>query len=252
MGKAETINTRDFLLQQCEDAKMKLAFFDFQEIEIQRMEFASAQDEELQQLFEHSKPMDFEFIQREIMKTRVKKASMGLLRFMKSAAMLVSILITIATISMASCFALVPEFQLHVRDFLINMTEEYTEIEIVPNYLINIPDNWSGDYYPSFIPEGYVLDQTGDETASSFFVEYINSEQKRIAFFELDGDSRINIDTENAKTSVLTIHDTDALAVEKIGKSTISWTEYNRCFIVVIDDELSQAIAVARSVKRVK
>ena len=252
MGKAETINTRDFLLQQCEDAKLKLAFFDFQEMEIQRMEHASTQNEELQQLFEQSKPEAFELIRREIRKTRIKKDLIGLVHFMKSAFMFVSIVVTFATIGVASCFALLPEVQSNVRGLLINMTGKYTEIGVDPNYLINIPDSLAGDYYPPFIPEGYVLDQTGNETASSFFVEYTNSEQKRMTFFELDGDSRVNIDTEDAKTSVLAIHDMDAFVVEKAGKSTLSWTEYNKCFIVVIDDELSQAIAVARSVKRVR
>ena len=254
MEKAESFNTRELLLQQCEAAKLKLAFFDFQETEIQRMELAFEQDEELQQLFEYSKPKVFELIRHRIRSTKIKKTSIELLRRMKSVVMFVFVVIAIVTISAASCFALVPEFQSNVRGLLINMTGKYTEIsvDLNPNYLINIPDSWAGDYFPSYIPEGYVLDQTGDETASSFFVEYTNSEQRRMAFFELDVDSRINIDTENAKISVLTIHDADALAVEKTGKSTISWTEYNKCFIVVIDGELSQAITVARSVKRVR
>lgn len=122
--------------------------------------------------------------------------------------------------------------------------EEYTSYELVKTQeYIEVPQDWEGDFYPTYIPEGFAFC-----SISSMGVCYMNDEGSVLVFDENLYGGQVKIDTEAAELSAAHINGSEAMIVEKDGIVTVIWSANNRCFVIELQGAKEEALRVATSV----
>lgn len=125
--------------------------------------------------------------------------------------------------------------------------EIFTEVRLTPNeeFEMDVPEGWTGDYYMAYIPEGYELYHIYDEMAEAV---YLRSDEEYLRFGEFDEDWVTLLDTEDAEVSYSTVHDCEAMIIEKCGRTTVAWTEADKLFIVKLCGDVETALNIAKNV----
>ncbi len=116
-----------------------------------------------------------------------------------------------------------------------------------PEKRVIVPEGWQGEYYPTYIPEGYEFsyyDGTG--------VYYRNSAGDKLYFDENLYGRRRFVDTETSTVSYMTLNGSEVMVVEKSGLITIVWSIDERYYCVGIEDEKALALKVAASVEMIE
>lgn len=108
---------------------------------------------------------------------------------------------------------------------------------------LEVPSGWSGCYYPTWIPDGYVLTGVFDDS-----VVYQNRAGTELRFCDSGPDARWTVDTENAEVESVTINGRPAVLIRKGIWSTIVWSIDNRCLIVDCAGTKDTALTIAKSV----
>lgn len=144
--------------------------------------------------------------------------------------------------------AAIPSIRIEVLKFITIIDERYTTFgfETTGTYM-DIPAEWEGYYYPSFIPNGYELSET-----LHCEVEYMNTDGNVVCFAEMDSDTCGTIDTENAAVEFCQINGRSALIVEKGEWITILWNIDNRSLMIHYSGEETEAIKIAESVRMIR
>lgn len=158
-------------------------------------------------------------------------------------------------IGLTTAFASSASFRVQVYTMLAQDYGEYTAISMkaTPEDAFDVPEEWGGDYYPSYIPDGFEMTDIENAFNRIFSVEYRNSENIRLDFDDSPLTMEMNIDTENAFVYDIDIHGEQALVAVKPEHVIIVWSEYNRIFTVSLDGEDEEtALQVAKSVKRIQ
>ena len=172
-----------------------------------------------------------------VIREHVKKA-------MKVAAGILVIISLIAPFAIAN----VEYIRVRVMKLLIEIQEDHTDISIQEDEAasFDVPVEWRGEYFPSYIPEGYSMSKI-----YKIFdhIEYENQEGDRISFIEYTEDTEIGADSEDAEISYSQINGNTAIVIHK-GDWQIIWTNGEK-IIEVIADDYDVAMKVANSVKRV-
>ncbi len=251
-NQSPALCTREQLLQECEEARLRIAFFDLQESEIEAYEAIANKDECVANLATEKQSTALELIRRRTKAIRTKRFGRNALVATQRLAKVVAVVIAIIVLGLTTVFAVTPSFQIAVRDLLIRVTDQYAEIGIKDNRTMIVPQGWTGEYFPSYIPKGFRLQQKSENAMAFSFVEYKDATGKFIIYFEAQEGSRSNIDTEGARITTTTVHDHEAMVVEKENRITVSWVEDERYFVIMFDGEMSEAISIARSVQRVR
>lgn len=160
----------------------------------------------------------------------------------------------IATITLAGCtaFAASETVRVYLLHWIVQTTDEYTKLSLAPSETdyVNIPDEWEGSYYPTYIPEG--LKQ---KSATPYSIDYSHGDSLLPAFVfaEFDEGSVVQVDTEGAKIKQIMIH--GQLGYISIKGSTIYvyWKEGTRYFVLTFRDISEQmALKVAESVTQIR
>lgn len=203
-------------------------------------------------------------------RARADKAPRLFLRTLRAAAAVV----LVCAVSLGTAMAVSAEIRAAVLRLVYRVTPQYTEISIdgvkrvyeegkatpaadgqtrratVPPSM-NVPDGWTGNYYPSYIPEGYVFHSiTG--TPSMRISIYMSASERIMYFDEDDLTVEANIDTEGYKTEEININGNTALLAYKEGKTTIVWQEPDRILTLMVDENVETALKVVESVQRIK
>jgi len=165
-------------------------------------------------------------------------------RAMKAAAAILVIISLIAPFAIAN----VESIRVRVMKLLIEIQEDHADISIQEDEAasFDVPAEWRGEYFPSYIPEGYSMSKI---YKIYDHIEYENQEGDRISFIEYTEDTQIGADTEDAEISYSQINGNTAIVIHK-GEWQIIWTNGEK-IIEVIADDYDVAMKVANSVKRV-
>lgn len=161
--------------------------------------------------------------------------------------------IMIAVIALAGCTALASSetARVYLMRLLVQTTDEYTRLSLVPSEseYVDVPDEWEGSYYPTYIPEGLVPVFVGEET-----IDFSYGESAPIFVFgEYDEGSVVQVDTEDAATSKTTIHGQLAYVSTKGTTIKIYWSEGVRYFVLTFRGLSEQiALSVADSVAQIR
>ena len=108
---------------------------------------------------------------------------------------------------------------------------------------MNVPQEWAGDFYPAYIPEGFEFDRCYSSDAI-----YYDKDENSLSFSEETYGARTSLDTENANLSSVLINGAEATLIEKDGWTAVVWSANNRLFIVDLDGGKDEALRVAASV----
>ena len=147
-------------------------------------------------------------------------------------------------VSVGSAMATVHMVQIGLLKLDIQTYPERTSYSLVPSEAtMNVPQEWAGDFYPAYIPEGFEFDSCYHSEAV-----YRNANGGLLSFAEEDYGSRTSLDTENANASSLYINGAEATLIEKDGWTAVVWSANNRLFIVDLDGGKDEALRVAASV----
>jgi hypothetical protein len=165
--------------------------------------------------------------------------------------------VVIAALAVAGGVALAASHTVRVQvmKMLVNVEKEYTELSLVEDTdaSFDVPAEWEGGYYPSYIPEGYAVDSVISVPDYSM-VEYvnINSDKVGIDFSECGEGAESNIDTENATIESITVGGNDGFLATKENHVSIYWDNGQEYFILQTTDiAREEAVSIAESVRSV-
>ncbi len=176
---------------------------------------------------------------------RLNEAKKAMSRLVLIGACVVLVIGIAAPIAIANIEAI----RVRVMELLINIQDEYTEISMVENeeMAFDVPAAWRGEYYPSYIPDGFALTQINSRGSTAYFTETGGS--RGIRFGEYSSDTYTNIDSEGAELTHATIGMADALVVKKDNTITVVWSLNNRYFVLRVDGSKEEALKIAENVK---
>lgn len=147
-------------------------------------------------------------------------------------------------IKIAACIALViviagpvafaqsPFFRSKVMALLMQFDHDHETVtysfEEVPDAAFNVPAEWTGTYFMSYIPEGLKLNRINPEIC---YVEFTDSHNRVLSFAEYDDDTTVIAGTEGTTLSYIEINGHTAYIIEGIafgGLPTVSVTWTNQ------------------------
>lgn len=157
-------------------------------------------------------------------------------------------IVLLAAVSIGSAMATVHMVQIGLLKLEIETYPEYTVYGLVPSAdTVEVPQDWNGNFYPTYIPNGYKFDRCYHS-----FVMYYDEAGNYLSFSEETYGSRTNLDTENASLSTVLINGAEATLIEKDRWTAVVWSANNRLFIVDMDGEKDEALKIAASVIMVR
>lgn len=211
--------------------------------------FSPKDAKKLSQTAQKSLPHMLKLIDRQTRKLALHKTlrKQGF-RILKTAAVIVLVLnmgLTIATAASSNIRAKVIEFLAEINDSYMVISFMTTDEEL------SVPETWTENYYPTYIPEEYSLQFINSQNGISE-VEYADAQANklRIQICDITVINRIN--TENADISHTTIQEMKATVLQQpYGETDVIWAMGDRYFIVTgCDYETVQA--VTESIKIIK
>ena len=236
------------LYEQYEELLFRIALLEMNEDEADQLEQGHAPDPEMDRFFTRTQARTLKIIEQAARRKKVRHAiKAGLPRVMQIAAAVLLVFFIGATVAIAS----VREVRVRVLQFLIQIEEEYTELSLVesPEESFSVPEGWRGLYYPSYIPEGFVM-----QSIDPYFdrVYFLDASGNLLDFMELTEDSYTNIDTENAEIQHILVNGSPSIISEKEGRGTVAWSGANRYFILKLDGGVDMAMRIVNNVKIIK
>lgn len=151
------------------------------------------------------------------------------------------------------------EFRAKVMELLIQIDTDRGEARFQfvenPSVEFTVPEMWPGEYYPSYIPEGFTVTQIVEAFT---LVEYNSSNRQKISFSENTAEVSGNAGTDNATLTEIDINGATGYIIDGSSREgtvhavTITWAIDDRWFSVVTKNvETDEAIQIARSVKKI-
>ena len=146
--------------------------------------------------------------------------------------------IVIATVAVAGSVAIAASqtIRVQVLRLLTNIEQEYTELKLQadPAASFDIPAEWGGENYPSYIPEGFALGAVHSNPGFSS-VSYTDTTDagRKINFSELGEDSEANLDTENAALEPIQVSGHQGTLVTKLNRISAYWDDGRHYFILI-------------------
>lgn len=242
---ATSFKTTQELKEELVTLKLQLAFQEIEDREIGQMLAEAEKDAELDAFINQSTPLILYQIKRTLRRQETRHIlTHALMRTSK----IVAILLLVLLIGFSTAMAMVPSLRATVLRFIINITDTHTELSLEDSTYIDVPVEWCGNYYPSYIPEGYSLTQVVPYPCEAY---YENVDGTQLSFYEYDDSSYTSIDTEDAEIRSIPLHETTALVSEKEGNAFVVWSSGSRYFIVNISQWSSSTLDMAESTENV-
>ena len=159
-----------------------------------------------------------------------------------------AVIVLLVMVSVGSAMATVHMVQIGLLKLDVQTYPERASYSLVPSEVtMNVPQEWTGDFYPAYIPEGFEF-----ERCYSLDAIYYDRNGCSLSFSEGTYGSRTNLDTENANLSSVFINGAEATLIEKEGWVAVVWSANNRLFIIEMDGTKDEALRVAASVILIK
>lgn len=212
------------------------------------IEAESGESAESAEFFARCDARCMKIIEKHYHKARVRKL---LMQTMPRLGRIAAVMIAVITLAGCTAFAASETVRVYLLHLLVQTTDEYTKLSLVPSEseYVDVPDEWAGSYYPSYIPEGLVPITVDEDTVCFSYGET----RPLLIFGEYDEDSVIQIDTDGAETRLTMIHGQPAYISTKGTGIHIYWSEGMRYFVLTFRDMSEQiAMTVAESVTQIR
>lgn len=151
-------------------------------------------------------------------------------------------------LSLSVAMAASPDVRVELMNFFMNIEPRYTSFGFEDTgTFVDVPAEWTGYYYPTYIPEGFEV-----YSVDSLGVSLERSDGVRLYFDEMGTGGSGNLDTENAELNYIHINGHSALLVEKEPWTTVLWNVDNRVLSIGYTGGREEAIKIAESVRMIK
>lgn len=152
-------------------------------------------------------------------------------------------------------------FRSKVMQLILELDEEKGEayFSFVPEEgaEFDVPEGWRGNYFPSYIPEGFTI-YDYDPTFPVAFIEYRDAANRQFFFDEYDEGTTSLSGTENATIRYVDINGANAYLIEGYASNGVTWVanlvwqnDTNWFQIIAYGLPTDEALQIARSVRRV-
>lgn len=233
------------LKQELTSLKLKIALQEIRERELDRLMQEYEQDEPLEKRLAQSEGPMLRRIDRDIRKMRAWRC---LRNTLPKVGKIAASLMLFFYLSLSVAPAASPEMRVNLMNFFMNIEERYTSFGFEETgEFVEVPAEWDGYYYPTYIPEGFEIDQV-----DYYGVYFKRNDGTMLDFEELGPDTYGNVDTENAKIDYININGHTALIAEKGKWVTILWSVDNRGLLIGYTGGREEAIKIAESVRMIK
>ena len=238
MDKCKTAQElRDDLLA----LKLRLAFQEKLEEEIEAISGEQHPEPELQAMMDRADSRILKLIHTNVRKRKIARIVKTTLPQLGKA---VAACLLAFFIGLSTAIAAVPAVRTRVLRFIMTIDEKYTSLGFADTGMaVNVPTEWKGRYYLSYIPDGFVF-----EDADGFDVTYADSRGNILLFSEYGTESSVNIDTEDADVRFIDIQGHSALLSAKNGWATLAWAAGDRYFVLDFQGDAEEAVRIAEGV----
>lgn len=246
-------NSYDDIQDRHLDTMIRLAYLQKEALEaeaiLKEVEKADRKEEQIHPDIAYQ--MFLDKLERETRKERKKKKIQEARKVISRLALIGACIVIVIGIAVPIAIANVETVRVHVMELLISIQEEYTEVSMVENEAaaFDVPSAWQGEYYPSYIPEGFALTRINNTGSTVYFTD--EGGDRRIRFGEYTSDVYANIDSEDAELTYVTIGAAEALVVEKENTITVVWSLNNKYFVLRVDGSKEEALRIAQSVYKI-
>ena len=199
---------------------------------------------------------EFDAVNRSKINQLIKKSYIRkwINQYIPRAIRMIVLILGIMTLGIGIAAATNSSVRLYLAKLIIEVAPEYTALQIKhTEEASGIPDEWTGMYYPSVIPEGLIIGKVYDGV-NDHCVVYCKPDSNRVIFsFEEAVNSTVNIDTEGAYCQTVIVNGHSAESVKKNDHITIYWMEDERIMIIYVrDSSAEKAIEYANGVRRIQ
>jgi hypothetical protein len=147
----------------------------------------------------------------------------------------------------------VEAYRFQVLKAIVQFQSNFMNIDYVPNEGVSQylqPDAWENLYYLSYLPKGYTMTESNHKTGNVAFIFYKNEEGDQIAFQQFFTQTNIQIDTENAKVTNVSVNGEDAILVEKEDFKIMTWlTDDRAIYLETYNLSYDEVLKIAESMK---
>lgn len=152
-------------------------------------------------------------------------------------------------------------FRAKVMQLIMELDEEKGEAHFAfvekENADFFVPEGWRGNYFPSYIPDGFTI-YDYDPAFPMPFIELRNEADNQLFFDELNENSTMMAGTENSTIRNVSINGSTAVLIEGPGADGVTWAvtvtwqnDTNWFCVTTFGLPTEEALQVARSVKRI-
>jgi len=164
----------------------------------------------------------------------------------------IAVVVFVLILGFTLLFTTVKAFRNKVLEFILDFQDEYVSVKLGEKDNSNesggITLDWHDYYIPSYIPDGYYIYDMSD-MGETKIISYRNNENKEIDFYELESATTANIDTENADIiKSIKINGEAGIFVLKGEKTTVSWTNNEKIFVIGAKLDEKEIMKIAESV----
>lgn len=136
-----------------------------------------------------------------------------------------ALFLLVVSFSFGTAFAISKDFRVIVVDFLNVVTEEYVRVgQEEPSAQLQAPDGWIGEFYPTYMPEGYEL-MYHHSNAGYSKADYVNPTTEKITICVSNNKITTQLNAENAQCQLVAIADYSAYWYTTDSLSIITWTD---------------------------
>lgn len=153
----------------------------------------------------------------------------------------------------ASMVGTVVAFREPIVEFITKTYEKFTNVSYEIPENVNAPTTIEEVIYPSYIPEGFVKDESIEEIDLPVHdCVYVNKSNIRIEFKQrVMAGAQMGVDTEDTEVSELEVNGRKALYYERKGQRHIIWASNSYFYLIHADSRVSkdEVLKIAESVK---
>lgn len=146
-----------------------------------------------------------------------------------------------------------PDVRAALWDAIVAWFDDYMSIVFESNNSENVPEKIEKIVLPSYIPDGYEIDNIFESTNIGYY-QIKSSSGERAYYYQMSMGSEMLVDNTDVKISSITLNgDISAtLFVYKNGERSITWTDDYAYALESTDLSLKELIKIAESVNKRK
>lgn len=190
--------------------------------------------------------------QQELNVTKNRRADRRHQRLMRAIEIVACVVLVIG-ISAPVAVASIETLRMRIVEFLISFNSEEESADVDPYDDIVIPDNWKGEYYPTFLPDEIIAKEV-DPNITTKITYYLEDDQM-IVFSENNDEVHVAMGVENESPSIMEINGYEAQVWEFNKEeyyTRIIWSIDERWFMLETRNlDLDGAYSIAESVRKI-